>query len=104
MSVKRSRVHPKYKTKYSVGNWREYDRGLVRRGDLTLWFSPEAVAVAAWKPPRTGTRGGALMHGSATAKPVPAAVLFSAPMGCESGRAKSVIRFSTLHARTASVR
>jgi hypothetical protein len=29
-----SRVHPKYKTKYRVNNWAEYDRALVRRGDI----------------------------------------------------------------------
>ena len=27
----KSRVHPKYKTTYRVGNWAEYDRALVRR-------------------------------------------------------------------------
>ena len=43
MSVKRSRVHPKYKTKYRVGNWPAYDRGLVDRGDLTLWISTDVV-------------------------------------------------------------
>ena len=26
MPTKRSRVHPKYKTKYRVTNWPEYDR------------------------------------------------------------------------------
>ncbi len=35
----KSRVHPKYKTKYRVGNWAEYDRALVRRGEITLWIS-----------------------------------------------------------------
>lgn len=44
MSTKRSRVHPKYKTKYRLTNWSDYDRGLIRRGDLTLWISPEAIA------------------------------------------------------------
>ena len=39
----KSRVHPKYKTKYRVGNWAEYDRALVRRGDVTIWLSPEAI-------------------------------------------------------------
>lgn len=29
----KSRVHPKYKTRYRVTNWSEYERGLVRRGD-----------------------------------------------------------------------
>ena len=33
MASKRSRVHPKYKTKYKVRNWSAYDRVLVRRGD-----------------------------------------------------------------------
>jgi hypothetical protein len=31
-----SRVHPKYKTKYRVSNWAEYDRALVQRGDITI--------------------------------------------------------------------
>ena len=35
-----SRVHPKYKTKYRVTNWAEYDQALVERGDITLWISP----------------------------------------------------------------
>jgi len=34
-----SRVHPKYKTKYRVSNWAEYDRALVERGNITLWIS-----------------------------------------------------------------
>ena len=56
MSSKRSRVHPTHKTKYRVGNWSASDRGLVARGDLTLWISPEAIA--AWKPPCSRARGG----------------------------------------------
>ena len=56
MSSKRSRVHPAYMTKYRVGNWREYDRGLVRRGDLTLWISQDAIG--AWRPHPSGARGG----------------------------------------------
>jgi len=49
MSKSRSKVHPSYKTMYRVENWAEYDRALVRRGDLTIWFSPEAIA--SWRPP-----------------------------------------------------
>ena len=52
----KSKVHPKYKTKYRVANWSSYDRALVRRGDVTLWLTPEAIA--AWEPGRVGTRGG----------------------------------------------
>ena len=51
-----SRVHPKYKTKYRVGNWAEYDRALVQRGDITLWISTDATD--AWKPAPSGRRGG----------------------------------------------
>ena len=32
----KSRVHPKYKTRYRVSNWADYDRALVQRGDITL--------------------------------------------------------------------
>ncbi len=51
-----SRVHPKYKTKYRVSNWAEYDRALVRRGDITLWISPDAADT--WSPEPSGKRGG----------------------------------------------
>ncbi len=34
---KSSKVNPKYKTKYRVGNWREYERGLRSRCDVTIW-------------------------------------------------------------------
>jgi transposase len=51
-----SRVHPKYKTKYRVSNWAEYDRALVKRGDITLWFSPDAAD--SWTPGPSGKRGG----------------------------------------------
>ena len=54
----KSRVHPKYKTKYRVRNWASYDRALVRRGDVTVWLSPEAIA--RWEPGGIGKRGGQL--------------------------------------------
>jgi len=56
VSSKRSRVHPTFKTTYRVGNWREYDAGLVDRGDLTVWISQEAID--SWKPKSTRERGG----------------------------------------------
>ena len=56
----KSRVHPKYKTKYRVKNWASYDRALVRRGDVTVWLSPEAIAT--WKPAGVGKRGGQLKY------------------------------------------
>jgi hypothetical protein len=44
MPSTKSRVHPKYKTKYRVGNWLDYDQALVERGNLTIWLSPDASA------------------------------------------------------------
>ena len=52
----KSRVHPKYKTRYHVGNWPAYDRALVQRGDVTLWLSADAID--AWKPEASGRPGG----------------------------------------------
>ena len=45
-----------YKTKYRVANWAAYNQALVRRGDVTVWLSSEAIA--AWTPRRSGRRGG----------------------------------------------
>ena len=52
----KSRVPPKYKTPYRVGNWREYERALVQRGDVTLWLSADATD--AWRPSPSGRPGG----------------------------------------------
>ena len=56
----KSRVHPRYKTKYHVGNWPAYDRALVQRGDVTLWLTPEAIAT--WEAVGVGKRGGQLQY------------------------------------------
>jgi hypothetical protein len=52
----KSRVHPTYKTHYRVRNWPAYERGLVSRGDVTLWLSPDARA--AWEVPPSGRPDG----------------------------------------------
>ena len=53
-------MHPKYKTEYRVGNWAEYDRALVRRGDVTLWLTPDAIAT--WAAAGVGRRSGQLQY------------------------------------------
>ena len=50
-----TRIDP-YKTKYRVANWPTYNQALVRRGDVTVWLSSEAIAT--WTPRRSGRRGG----------------------------------------------
>ena len=54
----KSRMHPKYKTKYHVWNWPAYDRALVQRGDITVWLAPDAIAT--WEAVGVGKRGGQL--------------------------------------------
>ena len=55
-----SSVHPKYTTTYRVGHWAEYDRALVRRGDVTLWLTPDAIAT--WAAAGVGRRSGPLQY------------------------------------------
>lgn len=44
------------KQKYKIRNWREYNKSLIKRGSLTLWFDEEAIS--RWhKSSRTGKRG-----------------------------------------------
>ncbi|MGO4569568.1 IS5/IS1182 family transposase, partial [Rhizobium sp. 2YAF20] len=50
-----ARRHRISKMKFKVTNWREYEAGLHRRGSLTLWLAP--VALAGWAAPRRTTRG-----------------------------------------------
>jgi hypothetical protein len=44
------------KQKHRVTNWAEFNEGLRRRGDLTVWISEDALAL--WSAPRRTTRGG----------------------------------------------
>ena len=56
VAAKSSRVNRQYKKKYRIRNWREYERGLRSRGDVTIWLSEDAIA--AWVPTKNGLRGG----------------------------------------------
>ena len=53
---KRSQYKHAKQKKYHVRNWAEYNEGLRRRGDLTVWFDEEAIAD--WKGDKTGKPGG----------------------------------------------
>jgi transposase len=44
------------KHRYQVRNWSEYDRALVNRGSLTVWFEEESI-VKGWTPPPPKGRG-----------------------------------------------
>lgn len=42
--------------RYRVTNWRAYNESLVRRGDITFWFSPEMLSV--WEHDNAEARRG----------------------------------------------
>src|SRR5215204_1669109 len=49
--------------RYRVRNWREYEAGLTRRGDLTLWL--DDAAMAGWQAPRRTTPVGQAWYSDA---------------------------------------
>src|SRR5437588_13256 len=53
--IKEARRQKFPKPRYRVKNWREYDQALQKRGSLTVWVTPEALA--AWQAPQTGRCG-----------------------------------------------
>ena len=52
----KTKVSPKYKTKYRVKNWPAYDIALRDRGNITVWFDEEAIC--SWNAPPSGHPGG----------------------------------------------
>ena len=92
---KSSRVHRKYKTKYRVINWREYERGLKSRGDITVWFSKEAID--AWTPPKNGRRGGQPCYSNlAILTALTLRVVFHLPLRQTEGFLDSLLRLMEL--------
>jgi hypothetical protein len=51
-----ARRHHIPQARYRVRYWREYEAGLKRRGDLTLWL--DQAAIAGWQAPQRSTPGG----------------------------------------------
>ena len=61
------RRHKIPRARYRVKNWRDYDAALRRRGDLTVWVTP--AAIAAWTPPRSGRRGRPQQYSAIASRP-----------------------------------
>ena len=80
------------KAQYRVTNWPEYDRALVRRGSLTLWFD-DVFLNERWRPAPTGRRGAPFRY-SATA--IQALLIlkavFDLPYRMVEGLAGSIVR------------
>ena len=49
-----TRRHKFEKAKYRVSNWRDYEAGLRRRGDVTLWISESALSGWVTSPGKRG--------------------------------------------------
>ena len=47
--------HKFKKAAYKVKNWAEYNDALRKRGDITIWFTEEAIR--SWVPENTGKKG-----------------------------------------------
>jgi hypothetical protein len=81
--------------RYRVRNWREYDRGLIARGDLTVWLSPDL----AWRAPESrGKRGRPMVFSDAAIQCVlTLKVLFQLPLRAAQGLVGSLLRLAGLN-------
>ncbi len=87
--------HPKYKTAYRVKNWPEYEKSLRARGDITVWFSQDAIE--AWTPPQNGKRGGQPVYSDiAIETSLSLRLVFQLPLRQTEGFLGSIFRLMSL--------
>jgi hypothetical protein len=87
--------HPKYKTAYRVKNWPEYEKSLRNRGDITIWFSQDAIE--AWTPRKNGKRGGQPVYSNvAIETSLSLRLLFQLPLRQTEGFLGSIFRLMSL--------
>ena len=94
-STKSSRVNPKHKKRYRVGNWPAYERGLRARGDVTVWFAEAALRT--WTPPPTRRPGGQQRYSNlAILTALTLRMLFHLPLRQTEGFVASLLRLMGL--------
>ncbi len=87
--------HPKYKTAYRVKNWPEYEKSLRSRGDITVWFSQDAIA--SWTPQKNGKRGGQPIYSDiAIETSLSLRLVFQLPLRQTEGFLRSIFRLMSL--------
>ena len=80
------------KVKYRVTNWPEYDRALVQRGHLTLWFE-ETFLREHWRPAPTGKRGAPFSYSDIAIQALlTLKAVFALPYRMVEGLARSIIQ------------
>ncbi len=84
------------KVQYRVTNWPEYDRALVRRGGLTIWFD-EAFLQNHWRPAPTGQRGAPFQYSDTAIQALlTLKAVFDLPYRMVEGLAGSIIQLMGL--------
>lgn len=80
------------KVQYRVTNWPEYDRALVQRGSLTIWFD-EGFLRERWRPAPTGQRGAPFQYSDVAIQALlTLKAVFDLPYRMVEGLAGSIIR------------
>jgi len=85
---------PKYR--YQVTNWAEYDRALVSRGDLTIWFDAATIKQGWTPPPPVGRGKPGLYSALAIQTCLTLKALFRLPYRATEGLMKSLMRLNGL--------
>lgn len=87
------------KIQYRVTNWPEYDRALVRRGSLTIWFDEEFLRER-WRPAPTGRRGAPFQYSDLAIQALlTLKAVFDLPYRMVEGLAGSIVRLMGLTLR-----
>lgn len=80
------------KVRYRVTNWPEYDRALVQRGSLTIWFDEEFLREH-WRPAPTGRRGAPFQYSDIALQALlTLKAVFALPYRMVEGLAGSIMR------------
>ena len=81
----------RFRARYRIRNWPQYEAGLKRRGDLTLWLDESAITE--WQAPRRTTPGGQALYSDLAIELVLALRLaFHLALRQAEGFARSVLR------------
>jgi hypothetical protein len=84
------------KQKFRVTNWAEYDRALVRRGDINVWFAEDFLNTG-WLSPATGKRGKPTVYSAGAIKALLVVkAVFSLTYRSLEGFARSLLKLMNL--------
>jgi hypothetical protein len=74
------------KIAYRVRNWKDYNQSLINRGNLTIWFSEDAIKSWYQKPQKNKKRGRACLYSDAYIElALTARTLFCLPLRATQG-------------------